>query len=149
MIEIKEIPTELTYKIRQTVLRAGKPIESCYFEGDNLSTTIHFGIFIDNEVAGVVSVFANSHVVFSEENQFQLRGMAITTNIQKRGFGKLLLNKVENVVFQKNKKAIIWFNARQLAVDFYKKSNYQIIDTPFEIKEIGTHYIMYKKLELS
>jgi len=124
-------------------------MEGCFLEGVNLVPTILIGLFVVNEVAVMVSVFANSHVVFSEENQFQLRGMELTTNIQKRGFGKLLLNKVENVVFQKNKKAIIWFNARQLAVDFYKKSNYQIIDTPFEIKEIGTHYIMYKKLELS
>lgn len=57
----------------------------------------------------------------------------------------MLLDEVEKNLFQKNKDVVIWFNARQSAVEFYKKLNYQIIDKPFEIGEIGTHYIMYKK----
>jgi len=145
MIEIKEIPTELTYLIRQPVLRAGKPIESCFFEGDNLDTTTHFGIFIDKVLAGVISVFLNSSNNFTEKKQFQLRGMAISDSVQNKGFGKLLLDCAEKEVFRKNKNAVIWFNARASAVDFYKKSAYQIIGQPFEIEEIGTHYSMYKK----
>lgn len=146
MIETKKIPTELTYSIRQAVLRPGKPIESCFFEGDELETTFHFGIFIDNKIAGVVSVLKNSNNNFTEISQFQLRGMAIAASYQKKGIGKLLLEEVENDIIQKNKKGVIWFNARKSSVNFYKKSNYQIIDNPFEINEIGTHYIMYKKL---
>ena len=84
MIEIKKIPTELTYSIRQTVLRADKPIESCYFEGDHLTTTTHYGILIDNKIIGVVSFFLNSNNNFTETNQFQLRGMAISDAVQKR-----------------------------------------------------------------
>ena len=145
MIEIKEIPTDLTYSVRQAILRPGKPIESCFFEGDKLATTTHYGILIDKKVVGVVSVFLNSNANFTEITQFQLRGMAISDAVQKKGFGKLLLEAVEEDIFRKNKNVVIWFNARQSAVDFYKKSKYQLIDKPFEIKEIGTHYIMYKK----
>lgn len=145
MIEIKQIPASTTYTVRQSVLRVGKPIESCYFEGDNLNTTLHYGMFIDTEIAGVASIFLRGNPIFAETNQFQLRGMAISTTIQKKGFGKLLLDYVEKEVFQKNENALIWFNARASAVDFYKKSNYQIIGQPFEIEEIGTHYTMYKK----
>ena len=145
MIEIKEIPTELTYIIRQPVLRAGKPIESCFFDGDNLETTTHYGIFIDKVLAGVISVFLSSSNNFTEKKQFQLRGMAISDSVQNKGFGKLLLDDVEKEVFRKNKNAVIWFNARASAVDFYKKSAYQIIGQPFEIEEIGTHFSMYKK----
>jgi len=145
MIEIKEIPTDLTYSVRQPILRPGKPIESCFFEGDKLATTTHYGIFIDKEVVGVVSVFLNSNANFTEIKQFQLRGMAISDSVQKKGFGKLLLKAVEEDIFRENKNGVIWFNARLSAVDFYKKSKYQLIDKPFEIEEIGTHYIMYKK----
>lgn len=145
MIEIKEIPTELTYTVRQPILRPGKPVESCFFDGDNLETTTHFGIFIDKEIVGVASVFLNSSNHFTEKRQFQLRGMAISDSVQKKGLGKLLLENIERKVFQNDKNAIIWFNARQSAVDFYKKLQYQIIDKPFEIEEIGTHYIMYKQ----
>jgi len=48
MIQIKEIPSKETYIVRQPVLRKGKPIESCIFEGDDLETTYHFGLF-DNK----------------------------------------------------------------------------------------------------
>ena len=48
MIQIKEIPSKETYSVRQPVLRKGKPIESCIFEGDDLATTHHFGLY-DNE----------------------------------------------------------------------------------------------------
>ncbi|MES2812367.1 MAG: GNAT family N-acetyltransferase [Bacteroidota bacterium] len=145
MTKIKDIPPELTYAIRQAVLRKGRPIEDCYFEGDYLDTTKHFGLFIDNSLAGVASVFENKNDNFSEKSQFQLRGMAVLDSFQKMGLGKLLLTEIENLIFQK-KENLIWFNAREKAVDFYKKCNYQIIDKPFEINEIGTHYIMYKKL---
>src|SRR6476620_4962773 len=122
MIEIKEIPTELTYSVRQPILRPGKPIESCFFEGDKLDTTTHYGIFIDKEVVGVVSVFLNSNTNFTETKQFQLRGMAVSDSVQKKGLGKLLLEEVENCIFQKNENVVIWFNARESAVAFYKKS---------------------------
>jgi GNAT superfamily N-acetyltransferase len=145
MIEIKEIPTELTYSVRQAILRPGKPIENCFFEGDKLDTTTHYGIFIDKEVVGVVSVFLNSNINFTETTQFQLRGMAISDSVQRKGLGKLLLDEVENCIFQKNGNLVIWFNARESAVAFYKKSKYQMIDEPFDIEGIGTHYIMYKK----
>lgn len=88
MIEIKEIPTELTFIVRQPVLRPGKPIESCHFEGDKLNTTTHYGIFIANEVVGVVSVFLNSNANFMETKQFQLRGMAIGASVQKKDWEK-------------------------------------------------------------
>ena len=41
---------------------------------------------------------------------------------------------------------IIWCNARENAVNFYKKNRYQIIGESFNIKDIGLHYLMYKVL---
>jgi len=144
MIEIKKIPKELTYSIRQAVLRVGKPITSCYFDGDDLHTTLHFGLLIDSNLTGVVSVFENKNNNFTEALQFQLRGMAVLESYQRSGIGKQLLQEAEDFIFQK-KGALIWFNARKSAVAFYKKCNYQLIDEPFEINDVGTHYIMYKK----
>ena len=45
------------FVVRHPVLRAGKPVETCYFEGDELPTTTHFGLFFDELLIGVLSVY--------------------------------------------------------------------------------------------
>ena len=77
--------------------------------------------------------------------QFQLRGMAVLKPYQNKGFGNLLLNKAEELVTQR-KGTLIWCNAREVAVTFYKKNGFEIIDKPFVIPKIGLHYVMYKTL---
>lgn len=142
---IKIISAKETYPVRLPILRKGKPIESCHFDGDNLLSTRHFGLFIDNTLIGVASVFRNKNKIFEQNNQFQLRGMAILNSHQRQGLGKDLIQAIENYVTE-NKGEIIWFNARDVALNFYKTLGYQVIGMPFNIKSIGTHYIMSKKI---
>ncbi|MFC7774332.1 GNAT family N-acetyltransferase [Flavobacterium sp. GCM10027622] len=145
MIETKTIPSELTYIVRQPVLRPGKPIESCHFEGDDLHTTIHFGLYKDSVLVGVVSVFEAKNNHFESETQYQVRGMAILDSEQQKGYGNFLMAEVEKLA-KNNKVKIIWFNARESAVNFYKKLDYQIFGTAFDVVGIGTHYIMWKQI---
>ncbi len=71
--------------------------------------------------------------------------MAVLDSEQKKGYGKLLMEYLEQ--FLKEEKAdLIWFNAREGAVNFYKKLNYSVTGIPFEIKNIGIHLIMFKKV---
>ena len=145
MIKIQNITSIEAFAVRHPVLRSGKPIESCQFDGDTLPSTVHFGLFVDEKLIGVVSVFQNNNGNFNCENQFQIRGMAVLPEFQKKGFGELLVKQSEEYVSNKNG-TIIWFNARENAVGFYKKIGYEIIGTPFSIADIGIHYIMNKKL---
>ena len=92
---IKNISSLETYSVRQPVLRAGKPIESCQFDGDDLPTTNHFGIYNDEKLVGVVSVFNKINSIFNSPNQFQIRGMAILSEYRKKGFGEKLLHHCE------------------------------------------------------
>ncbi|WNH07984.1 GNAT family N-acetyltransferase [Thalassobellus suaedae] len=142
---IKRIDAKETHQVRHPVLRGGKPIESCVFDGDNLDTTIHLGLFVKDKLIGVCSFLKNNHDLISETSQYQLRGMAILKAFQNYGFGKAILNYGE--LYLKNEGTnTIWCHARKIAVNFYKKNGYQIIGTPFNIKDIGLHYIMYKTL---
>ncbi|WP_306353763.1 GNAT family N-acetyltransferase [Flavobacterium sp. '19STA2R22 D10 B1'] len=142
---IKEISAAETFVVRHLVLRNNKPIESCRFDGDTLTTTKHYGIFIDNVLVGVASLFKNNTKYLDQNNQFQLRGMAILDSHQKKGLGEALLQHIEQET--KNiPEALIWFNAREVAVGFYKKLGYEVIGSPFNIEDIGIHYVMYKKL---
>ena len=143
---IKEISSLDTYLVRHPVLRTGKPLESCRFEGDDLATTRHFGFFSDGNLVAVISVFKNKSNQFAEERQFQIRGMAVLATEQGTGLGEQLLRFAEDYV-KEQKGDLIWFNARSIAVGFYKRSGYVVVGNAFEIPDVGTHYLMYKALK--
>jgi GNAT superfamily N-acetyltransferase len=145
LITIKEIDKKSTYPVRHLVLRKGKPIESCYFEDDEKDSTVHFGLIIDKKIVGVVSLFEQKNENFNENKQFQIRGMAVLDKYQQKGYGKLLIQKVETYCLELNVD-LIWFNARENAKKFYQKMNYTTTGKPFLIENIGLHYIMFKKL---
>ena len=134
-----------THLIRQEVLRKGKPIETCYFTGDTEKNTAHFGFFHEEQLIGVVSVFNSPSSLFQEKSQFQIRGMAVLDKFQQNGIGIQLIQHVENYCRQQ-KGEVIWFNAREKAVRFYEKNDYQILGDAFEIPDVGIHFVMYKKL---
>ena len=142
---IKEISSSDTISVRHPVLRAGKPIDSCRFDGDDLDTTKHFGIFEEENLVGVISIFKNNHAYFENNDCYQIRGMAVLENFQKQGLGEKLLMHSEEYI-RNQKSSLIWFNARQTAVGFYEKLGYKKNADAFEIQDVGTHYVMYKKL---
>ena len=107
-----------------------------------MQSTIHLGLFYKKELVGIATFLKNSHSRFDEKSQYQLRGMAILSEFQGKGFGFQLLFKGEELL--KNKTERIWFNARKIAVNFYKKHGYKIIGNAFEIPNIGTHFVMSK-----
>lgn len=145
MKKIQKIEFKATFVVRHPVLRNGKPLETCCFEGDDLSTTTHFGLFFDDKLVGVVSVFKTENSIFTSEQQLQIRGMAILPEFQKNGFGTDLMKHCEAHYSGKNE-VLIWFNARENAVPFYEKLGYSIVGAPFYIAEVGTHYVMKKEI---
>ena len=147
MITIRKITAEASYPVRHEVLRKGKPIDSCRFEGDDLLTTQHFGLFKDDRLQGIISVFETSNPLFTETRQKQIRGMAVLEHNQGKGYGKQLVLYCEKVLLDSDCE-LIWFNARENANGFYQKLGYVIQGEPFNIKGIGIHYVMWKKLRI-
>ena len=144
-MEIKKINSIDTYPVRHEVLRKGKPIETCQFKGDDDENTIHFGLYQNERLIGIISIFKEKNDLFSETNQFQIRGMAVLEEFQGKGFGAELVKEAENHCINLNAN-LIWFNARENAVPFYKKLNYIIIGDSFLIPDVGIHFAMYKKI---
>jgi len=145
MYTVKEITPEATFAVRLPVLRPGKTVDNCVFDGDSLPTTLHFGIYDNETILGVISVFEANHLFFTEERQFQIRGMAVLDANQNKGLGKKLVQKAEEYIMAKHGSRI-WFNAREIAVGFYQKMGYTIIGNAFNIGDIGSHYVMHKIL---
>ena len=146
-ITLKEINYFDTFPVRSAVLRKGKPIETCFFLGDEAIYTTHFGLFIENSLIGVASLFKTNNENFEQKNQFQLRGMAILEEYQSSGFGKLLIEEIFNFI-KINQTELLWFNARETAVSFYEKQGCIKKGASFEIPEIGTHFLMYKYFDI-
>jgi GNAT superfamily N-acetyltransferase len=142
-ISIKKINYLDTFPVRSSVLRQGKPIETCSFLGDDAVDTTHFGLYIENNIIGVASVFTSNNENFDNKTQFQLRGMAILKEYQNMGFGKLLIEEIFNFI-ESTQVELLWFNARETAVPFYEKLGCIKKGNSFEITEIGTHFLMYK-----
>ncbi len=145
MPDIRKISAQQTFIVRHPVLRKGKPIDSCHFDGDELPTTQHFGLYENETVEGVISLFEKNNPLFDERHQVQIRGMAVLENNQGKGFGRLLVSHCEELLKSQNM-ALIWFNARENAVGFYQKMGYEIIGNAFDIPDVGIHYVMWKRL---
>ena len=140
---ITEIKAEDTYPIRKAILREGMTL-SHEMNGDHNAETLHLGLFELGELVCIGSFMRASKEIF-KGSQFQLRGMASVKKAQGKGFGKLLLEEAE-VKLKNQGVDILWCNARTVALDFYKKSGYQMVGNAFEVEQVGPHFLMFKKL---
>jgi predicted N-acetyltransferase YhbS len=127
------------------VLRKGKPILTCNFDGDQHKDTIHLAAYDNEKVIGCLSLMKNKHDQFSEQNAFQLRGMAVLPAFQNKKIGHLLLSYALDELVKK-KIELVWCNVRLMAVSFYKKHSFITIGTEYIIPEVGPHVLMYKSL---
>lgn len=146
VIQFKIIPSHETYPVRHEILRKGKPIESCVFDGDDLATTFHVGLFYYGTLAAVATFLENSKEIFPNEVQFQLRGMAVLHQFQGKKLGNVILREAERII-RKRKGTLLWCNARERAKNFYHRNGFESIGKPFDIPEIGNHYVMFKPIE--
>ncbi len=142
-VKIKSIDVEETYPLRISVLKTCESYEYKY-KGDFDSETIHFGVFKENKLIGIASLMTSKNLLF-DDNQLQIRGMAINDNMHNKGIGSLLIKHIIDYSLKENI-STVWCNARVTARNFYKKQGFVISGKPFHIKNVGMHNIMYKKI---
>lgn len=144
MKTIKKILPEETYNIRKEVLRAGVNLPF-KFQGDFDTKTFHLGAF-NKEVLVGVATFIKQNCNLLSGTHYQLRGMATLPEVRGKGFGNLLIDSAVQEIEDRNID-VLWCNAREVAQKFYQKNGFKTIGKPFEVDQIGTHYIMYKPLK--
>lgn len=115
-----------TYKIRQAILWPDMPIENIKLPEDEQA--LHIGAFIGKLHVGVISLF-------NDKDIFQFRKLAVLKDFQGKGIGKELVN---NCILRASKKEsiMLWCNARQESMGFYKKLGFSIDPTIFHKSEI-------------
>jgi GNAT superfamily N-acetyltransferase len=113
-ISIEQIRPELTWRLRQQVLYPQQQLNEMEMEEDN--DGYHFGVFRENKLVAVVSLFAKGE-------GFQFRKFAVDPSLQNMGIGSALLQYITD--FAVNEGAVrLWCNARLTAVAFYLKHNF-------------------------
>lgn len=145
-MNVKEILAKDTLVLRKEVLRPGKDVSECIFEGDDAPNTRHFGTVDDaNNIVGIVSVYRNGNPSIDGDNLYQIRAMATSPVCRKQGVGNLLLTAAEKYAQEKGS-PLLWANARSSAVQFYNKAGYSLASDEFLISGIGPHYLVTKSL---
>ena len=145
-MDVKQIHYKDTYSIKHQMLRPGRPIETCYFEGDDDELSFHLGAYIDGNLASVASFYLRSHPsIIEEQHQYQLRGMATLPEHQRKGLSQALLQTAFPII-RNNHVNLVWCNARALATGFYEKVGFEKKSDIFEIPDVGPHYLMVKTI---
>jgi N-acetylglutamate synthase-like GNAT family acetyltransferase len=84
----------------------------------------------------------------SAVRQGQVRCVAVATDQQGKGIGKLIMSYLEKVAMEKGWQEII-LEARENAVPFYESIGYSIIEKSYLLFGEIQHYRMKKALPLS
>ena len=144
-VSIRSVTAQEVIPIRQLILRPNRPVSECVFAHDDDAETRHFGAFANGVMAGVASLYHLSPTGTTDVGAWQLRGMAVLENTQRRGIGSALLRACCGHVVARGGNRI-WFNARISAAPFYAKHGFEIVGAEFIIPDVGPHFVMQRRL---
>ena len=102
--------------------------------------SIHIMAIYENKVVGV----GRGH--FNSREEGQIRYMAVEESYRNRGIGSSLLLELEKRLKERGAKYIV-LNARENAVEFYRKHGYIIVGKAHTLFNSIHHFKMMKKLE--
>jgi ribosomal protein S18 acetylase RimI-like enzyme len=145
---IRKITAAETRILRQIVLRPNQKAEDLVYPGDDSPESYHGGIFLEDKLVGIATVYKESRPGGETGNSWRLRGMATLPEVQGQGYGKALLNNCIEYI-KSNGGKTLWCNARINALEFYRGLGFETIGETFDIPDIGLHYLMEKKLSES
>jgi GNAT superfamily N-acetyltransferase len=137
--------------LRHRILRAGLPIETARFEGDQGPHTTHYAAFQTNDelkpTGRPICCATFMLGTYEEVPAWQLRGMATEEAYRGCGVGNQLLNTAERELRSHPVYAhvrLMWCNARVPAVRFYQRNGWKGVSDVFDIPTAGPHIQMTK-----
>lgn len=107
---------------------------------DGMEDTAINAFILDNG-----KVIACGRLQDNGEGLGQIRYMAVDSDYQGKGLGKLIVIKLEEEARNINIRTVE-LQARENAVEFYKSQGYAVKETSFKLWDIIQHYLMTKNL---
>lgn len=150
MIDIRPVPADQTYPLRNLVLRPGQPVSACQWPGDEEPDSFHLGAFVDEMLRAIASVIrqempGDDRTSGSAARSFRLRGMATHPDYRGQGLGTALLHECISRVRPADGE-VLWCNARSRAADFYRRAGFETLGEEFVLPDIGPHLRMQLRL---
>lgn len=142
---IKKISAAETRNLRQLILRPHQKAEELNYPGDEDLETVHFGLYYNNKLSGIASVYRDPLPGSSDMDSWRLRGMATAEETRGFGFGKALMYESLNYAKSKTGK-LFWCNARTTAEKFYEKFLMKRMGDIFYPEGLGAHVVMVLEL---
>ncbi len=174
-LDLRPIPAEATWPLRQAVLRPHQALEDCRFPGDAAPGAFHLGAF--DPAGGLVAVasfapepapaelraaLTGSDVNSDSESapaadggsdsepaaDWRLRGMATLPDWRGQGLGQALLGEGLARLASLGA-AVLWCNARLGALAFYRRAGLIAVGPSFELPGIGPHRLLGRRVDES
>jgi predicted GNAT family N-acyltransferase len=141
-IVIEQVRPEITYALRASVLRPGRPPASARFDGDDAPTAMHFAAYDRaDRIVGVVAVLPEATP--DGEPGRRLRGMAVHADERRSGVGRALLVRVLDGVARLGG-GLLWCQARLPAAGFYAAGGFVPVGEPWRDPVFGPHIRMQR-----
>ena len=131
---------EKYYHLRWEILRKPWGWERGSEVTDDEDKCVHAMICDENK-----NVLAVCRLQMNSDDTAQIRFMGVKDDMQGKGLGKKIIHYLENKAREKRAKKII-LQARENALDFYKKMDYSVIEKSHLLWGAIQHYLMEKKL---
>ncbi len=138
---LRQVAVAAILPLRHQVLRAGLPLVTASFAGDDLATTVHVAAMDNAAVIGCASWMASE---YAGEPAYQLRGMAVAEAWRGQGVGQRLL-AFSDALLAASPITLRWCNARTVAVPFYERAGWTVVSPAFDIPTAGPHRQMMRR----
>lgn len=137
MLTIRPATFDEILALRHAVLRAGRPLESAYYPGDERGDGRHWGAWMSEELVACVSLYT------VEGPSTQLRGAATAPAWRRQGIGETLMRTaIADWWADGAAPRDLWCNARVAAVTLYERLGFVAEGERFEVPQIGPHQRM-------
>jgi GNAT superfamily N-acetyltransferase len=147
-ITVERVDADVTYPLRQRVLRPGKPPDAARFEIDDDPSTASFAARTpDGEVVATAVVYPEPCPWLNDRpGAWRLRGMATAPDRRGRGIGtRVLRTALAHVAAAGGD--LVWCNARVPAQRLYERAGFTTHGSPWNDPEIGPHIAMWLDLD--
>ena len=127
--------------LRYDVLRRPLLIHFNVIDLQSEGNDIHVAAFFNSQIVGCLILSE----YLDKPKAYKMRQIAVHTDFQRKGVGKLMVDFCEKLAFQNGMKTI-YLHARETAVPFYLSLEYSIVGNQFLEVNIP-HYKMTKELD--
>jgi len=144
--KVVQISTEQTRPLRHQVLWPHLKQESeCTIPGETASDVIHLGVYLNEKLICIGSLFPQSTEKLSHTTQYRLRAMATDPAYRAQQAGKCLVEYALALLHSMNIE-VLWCDARIHATGFYLALGFNRMDDVYMIPLIGPHQFMWIEL---